>query len=243
MDKTILSGANDCWCPDKSHVKGVSDMTERFIRNHQFNFIKKQSDHVQRAHHTVSDPKVLQAVIFQSEAKIMELFPELNEDQRKVLEPITTCKSAQDFSDYLQKVCEHTIDFPAISEAQIKRLFPKNKKLKLPNLSAMDVSKLTYLGWLDIATNKIYYVYQDQGKFVGVEGKFTPGSKKNLCSFCHGYEEVALVSAISKAKSSISPDYYKAVGNYMCVDTHQCNKQITDVSNLEGFIARVLAKE
>jgi Elongation factor G-binding protein, N-terminal/FBP C-terminal treble-clef zinc-finger len=214
-------------------------MTERFIRNHQFNFIKKQSDHVQRAHHTVSDQKVLEAVIFQCEAKIMELFPESNEDQRKVLQPITTCRTAQDFTEFLKNVSACTIDFPTITDAQIKRLFPKSKKLKLPNLATIELSKLTYLGWIDIATSKIYYVYPKNGQFVGVEGRFTPVNKKNLCSLCQTHGEVALVSAITKAKSSISPDYYKAIGNYMCVDMEQCNQKITDVSNLESFIDRV----
>jgi len=215
-------------------------MTQPFIRNYQYNFIKKQADHVLRSHRTVSDPKVLEAVIFLAESKIMEQFPELSKEQKALLQPITTCKTAQDFAEYLSNVSEYTIDFPMITEAQIKRLFPKSKKLKMPNLANLELSTLTYLGWIDIATNKIYFVYPENGKFIGVEGRFTPGSKKNLCSLCHGHEEVALVTAISKAKSSISPDYYKAVGNYMCVDSAQCNKQITDVSHLEDFFQRVL---
>ncbi|MGG3882451.1 FusB/FusC family EF-G-binding protein [Brevibacillus panacihumi] len=215
-------------------------MTQPFIRNHQYNFIKKQADHVLRTHNTVSDPKVVEAVIFLAESKILEQFPELSKEQKELLQPITTCKTSQDFAEYLNRLSEYTIDFPAITEAQIKKLFPKTKKLKLPDLANMEISKLTYLGWIDIATNKIYFVYPENGKFIGVEGKFTPGNKKNLCSLCHGHEEVALVTAISKAKSSLSPDYYKAVGNYMCVDAEKCNKRITDVSQLEDFFQRVL---
>lgn len=33
-----------------------------------------------------------------------------------------------------------------------------------------------------------------------------------------------------------SPDYYKAVGNYMCINSHECNRNITDVTYLERFI-------
>ncbi|MDF2961451.1 MAG: Fibronectin-binding family protein, partial [Paenibacillus sp.] len=124
---------------------------------------------------------------------------------------------------------------------QIQKLFPKNKKLKIPDLSAIDNRYVTYLSWADISTNKLFMVYHLNGQFIGVEGKYTPTNKKSFCFLCNRYEDLALFSAISqKRPANSSPDYYKAVGNYLCMNSHECNKNITDITYLEKFIDTVI---
>jgi hypothetical protein len=216
-------------------------MFEPFIKNHQYNFIKMQTSILQNAYRTVHDPKVIEAVRYSAESKIMELFPDIKDDQREILQKLSALKGAEDFQQYLSSLVPYLVEFPQVSEKQIKKLFPKNKKLKLPDLSAIDFHYLTYLGWIDISTNKWYLVSWMGGVIMGVEARFTPTNKKDICSLCNGFGEVALVSAICKSRpANSSPDYYKAVGNYMCINSHECNKNITDVMNLERFIQNVL---
>jgi hypothetical protein len=81
------------------------------------------------------------------------------------------------------------------------------------------------------------------GQLVGVEGKYSPTNKKSICFLCNRHEEVAFFSAITKSKpANASPDYYKAIGNYLCVNSDICNKNITDVTALEKFIYDVVGR-
>ncbi|MFC5702730.1 FusB/FusC family EF-G-binding protein [Cohnella faecalis] len=217
-------------------------MCEPFIRNHEYNFIKKQADYVLYALRTVGDPKVLESVRLNAQAKVAELFPDLRDHRRTMLESISDLRTAEDFQKYLQALEPYLIEFPAITNKQIQKLFPKNKKLKLPDLAQVDFRYVSYLSWIDISTNKMFIVYPAAGgQFVGLEGRFTANNKKSYCFACNRIEELALFSAVSKKRpANASPDYYKSVGNYICMNGHECNKNMTDVSSLEKFIDSVL---
>lgn len=216
-------------------------MNEPFIRNFQYNFIKNQADSVLRALRTVGDPKILESVRLTALTKVTELFPHITDDRKKLLESIVDLKTADDFYNYLQSLEPYLVEFPRISQKQAEKLFPKNKKLRLPDLAQVDHRFVSYLSWTDISTSKMFLVYHRDGQFVGVEGRFTPTNKKSYCFVCNRYEELALFSAITKKRpANAAPDYYKSIGNYICLHGHECNKSITDVSPLEKFISSVL---
>lgn len=216
-------------------------MQQPFIRNHQFNLINKQVNLLHRTISTVTDPKVVESVRYSVHSKIMELFPDAAKDQKQTLEKISTLNTWEEFQYFLRSLEPLMEEFAPVSEKQIRKLFPKNKKLKVPHLGLVDYRYITYLGWTDIATNKMFLVYHLNGQLVGVEGRFTPLNAKSPCFLCNRHEEVAFFSAITKSKPlKASPDYYKAIGNYMCVDSEICNKNITDVTALEKFIQQVI---
>lgn len=216
-------------------------MMKPFIRNHQYNLIKKQADLLQHACSTVSDPKVVEAVRYSAQSKIIEAFPDATEHQKQLLEQLSTLNTAGEFEQYLHSLTPYMTEFAQVTENQLKKLFPKNKKLKLPDLSAIDYRQVTYLGWVDIATNKLFLVYDLNGQLVGIEGRYTPAVKKSICFLCNRHEEVALFSAITKTKpANASPDYYKAIGNYLCMNSDSCNKNMTDVTVLERFVRDVV---
>ena len=213
-----------------------------FIRNYQYNVIKNQADSVLRAIRTVGDPKVLESVRLTAIAKVEELFLDVRDDRKTMLDSIANLKTAEDFHTYIQALEPYMLEFPRITEKQIQKLFPKNKKLKLPDLEQTDWRYVTYLSWTDISTNKMFLVYHNGEQFVGVEGRFTVTNKKSYCFACNRFEELVLFSAISKKRPAHAlPDYYKSVGNYICMNGHTCNKNITDVSALEAFIGSVLS--
>ncbi|TJY41755.1 elongation factor G-binding protein [Cohnella pontilimi] len=216
-------------------------MCEPFIRNHQYNFIKNQADSVLHALRTVGDPKILESVRSSAQTKAAELFPDVTDNRKTMLESISSLKTADDFQKYLQALEPYIIEFPLITEKQIRKLFPKNKKLKLPDLSQIDLRYVSFLSWTDISTNKMFIVYHTGGQFVGVEGRYTATHKKSYCFVCNRYEELALFSAVSKKRPAhASSDYFKSVGNYICIHGHECNRNVTDVSSLEKFIDSVL---
>jgi hypothetical protein len=216
-------------------------MCKPFIRNHQYNVIKKQAGILQNALRTIADPKVLESVRYGTESKIVELFPDVTDIQKQMLERISALETAEDFQKYLREFEPYLVEFPQVTAEQIQKLFPKSKKLKIPDLSAIDNRYVTYLSWTDISTNKLFMAYHLNGQFIGVEGKYTPTNKKGFCFLCNRYEELALFSAIFKKRpANSSPDYYKAVGNYLCMNSHECNKNITDITSLEKFIDTVI---
>jgi len=216
-------------------------MVKPFIRNHQYNVVKKQAGILQHACNTVSDPKVVESVRYSAHSKVIETFPDATELQIQTLEQIATLRTAGDFQQYLHSLEPHMAEFGQVTEKQLKKLFPKNKKLKVPDLTAIDYRYVTYLGWTDIGTNKLFIVYYLNGQLVGVEGRYTPANKKGVCFLCKKHEEVALFTAITKSRpANASPEYYKAIGNYMCVDSNACNKNITDVTALEQYIQEVV---
>ncbi|CAG7641260.1 FusB/FusC family EF-G-binding protein [Paenibacillus allorhizosphaerae] len=216
-------------------------MITPFIRNHQYNLITKQLDLLQHAYNTVSDQKVVESVKYSAEAKIIEAFGHVTEDQQRLLSEISALKTADDFQKYALALEPYVIPFPQVTEKQIKKLFHKNKKLDIPKVASIDYAHSTYLGWIDISTNKMFLVYQQSGQIIGIEGKFTPTNKKSTCFICNKQREAALFTAVSKTRpANASPDYYKAVGNYMCIHSEDCNKSITDVTALEKFIQNVI---
>ncbi|TCZ80186.1 elongation factor G-binding protein [Paenibacillus albiflavus] len=216
-------------------------MTMTFIRNHQYNLITRQVGLLQQAYDNVSDKKVINGVKNNIHARIIAAFPEATELQIEQLDQAAALSSNDDCLQYLSSLKTNLIAFDTVTEKQIKKLFPKIKKLKVLDLESIDYRYITYLGWTDIATNRLFIVYHLNGKLVGIEGRYTPLTKKSTCFLCNRPQEVALYSAITKFKpTNAASDYYKAIGNYMCVDSTTCNKHITDVAKLEKFITDVV---
>ncbi|MBB6734370.1 FusB/FusC family EF-G-binding protein [Cohnella zeiphila] len=215
-------------------------MCQPFIRNHQYNQILKQAKLLQKAFETGSDPKVTESVRESALIHVMEAFPDATETQKQTLEQLVSLRSEEQFRDYMRSLEPLMEEFSPVTEQQLKKLFPKVKKLKVPDLSAVDFRYVTYLGWTDVATGKLFLVYRLDGRLVGIEGRFTPANKKGACFLCRRQEEVALFTAVTKSRpAGASPDYYKAIGNYMCTDSEVCNRNLTDTAILEKFVRDV----
>ncbi|WP_445491732.1 FusB/FusC family EF-G-binding protein [Niallia sp. 03133] len=210
-------------------------MTKKFIKNEQLNFIKKQIALIKDSTKKNVPQNVLAAVIDLANAKIFDLFPNVSLEQQEMLD-LSRLKTDKEYELYIQLLSDYLLSFPKITEQQLKKMFPKHKKLKLPDLSNIDHSQLTYLSWNDLRSNKKFIVYELEGKMVGIECEFAPTSKKNLCSFCNCFGEVAYFSTVTKAKKSKNPDYYKSIGNLICADSSECNKKITNVEYLTTFL-------
>ncbi|MFZ7942809.1 FusB/FusC family EF-G-binding protein [Neobacillus sp. 19] len=210
-------------------------MNEKFIKNEQFNFIKRQVDLIKDSYKKNTDPSVIKAVRELANAQIFELFPHAAGEQAERLD-LSKWKTDAEFDQYLQELAKCLIPFPTLTEQQVKKMFPKAKKLKVPNLLAFDFEKMTYLSWSDISTNKKFIIYELNENLMGIECKYSILNKDNICSFCNRFGKVAFITTITKAKKSNNPDYYKAIGNYICLDSAECNKKITSVAYLTEFL-------
>ncbi|WP_136605364.1 FusB/FusC family EF-G-binding protein [Paenibacillus dokdonensis] len=213
-------------------------MSTPFIRNHQYNIIKKQAEFLQKTLRTVADRRVLETVRYRAATNIIEAFPGLTKDQQRMLEQISTFETAFDFQRYLSALEPYLEPYPPITLKQIQKLFPKNKKLKIPDLGSIDFRYVTYLSWVDIATNKLFIVYPFEGQFIGIEGRITPTHKKGYCLFCNRHQELAFLAVKTKPANAL-PDHYSSIGQYVCIENQGCNQSITDTASLEKFILSV----
>ncbi|MDF2857602.1 MAG: elongation factor G-binding protein [Neobacillus sp.] len=217
-------------------------MSVKYMKNANLNIIQKQVALIKDSYKKNAAPNVIQAAKDLANAKIMELFPNATKEQKEMLD-LSALKADQEFDRYIKQLYDYLIPFPTVTEAQLKKMFPKNKKLKLPDLDKINHNHLTYLSWVDISSNKKFIVYELEGKMVGIECKYTISSKDNSCSFCNRFGQVAFISTITKEKKVKNPDYYKAIGNYICYDSAECNKKITNVEYLTSFLKESLGEK
>ena len=217
-------------------------MTEKYIKNADFNFIQNQVALIKDSYKKNAAPNVIQAIRDLANMKIIELFPNATNEQKGMLD-LSALKTDQEYDKYMKQLQDYLLPFPKISEAQLKKMFPKNKKLKLPDLDKMNLDQLSYLSWVDISTNKKFIVFEVEEKLVGIECKYTLLPKDNICSFCNRFGQVAFISTVTKAKKAKNPDYYKAIGNYICFESSECNKKITNVDYLTTFLKESLGEK
>jgi Holliday junction resolvasome RuvABC DNA-binding subunit len=209
---------------------------DAFIRNDQYNFISYQTQVLINGYATVNDLGVLQALRALVRDKVMDLFEELGREEMSIIEKITEIKDSTHAEEYLEELKEYVIPFHNVNEKELKKMFPKVKKLRVPDMKEMDYKALSYLGWNDFGQESKYLVTDVDGRLKGIKGTFKNSSKKGLCTICHTFSEVGLF--VSQSKKSSRGTYVKK-GNYICQDSVECNGKLKDLDKLDDFIERM----
>ncbi|MFD1885524.1 FusB/FusC family EF-G-binding protein [Paenibacillus wenxiniae] len=209
-------------------------MLKPFIYNHQRNVIQKQANFLLKTMRSVADRKVLATVRDTAVNHVVDAFGALTAEQYALLEQLSSYEAAHELQQYVDQLDRYVIPFPDVSPQQVQKLFPKAKKLKVPDLATIDLLHTTYLRWIDIATNRLYIVYPYEGTLVGIEGQITPMNKNGFCMFCHRNQELGFFNV--KTKNGGSPDNFSSLGQYVCMDNDACNHNITNTVALERFI-------
>lgn len=224
------------------HVKETSDKQgtagerpEAFIRNDQFNFIKGQTKILVNGKASSSDAEVLSVLRHLAQEKVFSLFPSLNDEQKAVLKPLTAVKETAEAEAFLEQLSAYLLPFKSVTDQNLKKLFPKAKKLKGPKLETVDFKKLSYLGWIESAT-LMYLVIERDGRLEGIHGSFNRSAKHGICSICNKHNEVGLFTAKTKGSSQ---DNFVKRGNYICQDNDACNRNIDTLERLHDFVERL----
>ncbi|MBL0386931.1 FusB/FusC family EF-G-binding protein [Tumebacillus sp. ITR2] len=212
---------------------------EPFLKPYHLNLIRSQVNLLIGAFYFAGDYRVVDA---SRESALHTLYSEIHcttPEQRELLTDAGKVRDKDELKQYLARLEPYVIPFPTITGSEIRKLFPKVKKLVLPDLDALDFSKLTYLGWRDIATQSLYVVYRMNGKWIGAECSYVMGPKNRAyqCTWCqrpHGGDGVALVT--KQIKNRQIQDGYKVIGNHICLDSSRCNATMTDPAEFEKFI-------
>ncbi|MFD2170390.1 FusB/FusC family EF-G-binding protein [Tumebacillus lipolyticus] len=210
-----------------------------FLHPHQINAIRQQLHSLIGAFYFAGDYRVLEASRQNVQHTLLSMVPEATPAQRQLLEDAKNVRDRDELKAYMARLEPYVIPFQEITAAEIRKLFPKVKKLVLPPLAELDRTKLTYLGWRDIATHSIYLVHQIDGRWVGTECKYvpTPKNRTMICMWCNTVgqgDEVALVTAQVKTRQL---DGYKTYGNHLCLNSHTCNSRLTSTTEMEAYLA------
>jgi hypothetical protein len=206
---------------------------EAFIKSYQYNFIKKQTQILINGHSSVNDMDVLNTLKAIAKEKVLNLFIDISDEQKRLLNPVHKVEDKADAEKFLSELKPYVIPFKQLTEQILKKLFPKAKKLKLPSLENVDLKEITYLGWEDKGSNKKYIVTDYQNKLIGLQGSFRYVNKKGICALCNGLEELGMF--LSEKKGTGIDTFIKR-GNYICQDSLKCNQNLTTGDKLGEFI-------
>lgn len=221
--------------------KEVLDFMKAFIKKHEYNYIRKRLYDLNNAFRGCVDIDIIEATKAYKHRQILNIFTNLSEEEKELLD-ISKLTTPVHIDKYLAELNEYVYGMPNITNAQISRLFKKEKKLKLPSLNAQD-SKNVYLSWIDQSIRKLFVAYNMNGKLIGMACRITNCGSNNthLCVLCNhvgGENEVAFVSPMCKTPNT-GEGAYRSIGFDMCLDSAKCNERITAIDKLEKFLKDV----
>lgn len=208
---------------------------EPFLAPYQYHFLKSQGLKLVSARTSSTDTNVINAVRGIVEESIFYQFQHCAKEEMQLVERMNAVKDEREIEQILAELHPFIIPFQT-TENQIKKLFPKVKKLKVPDLDHMDTKQITYLTWWDPGTHKKFIVTVRDGKQWGVHGTFHKEAQKGICSICGQHEETGLFLVERKGKEIGT---YKKKGNYICSDGEACNQNLTRLDKLDEFLARL----
>ncbi|MDB1931955.1 MULTISPECIES: FusB/FusC family EF-G-binding protein [Clostridium] len=212
---------------------------EPFIKNHEFNYIKRCMKDLNNSLVLCVDKDIIQANKLYINQKILDKFSNLSKEQKNLLD-ISKITEQYQIDFYLEKLLNYVYESPNITNAQINRLFKKEKKFKLPSEDIFNI-KTTYLGWIDNQIRKLFIAYNLDGNLVGMACRISNPEPKSshrcvLCNHIGKENEVAFVSPICKQSSK---DAYKSIGFDICLNSKDCNERIVSIDKLEDLLKTV----
>ena len=205
---------------------------EPFIQPIQYNMLREQAKKLVNGRRVTKDKAVIKALKGLIEEKSSETFIGLNVDQQKLIDQILDLENKEQLEMYLGEIKEFIIPFPEVSEQTAKKLFPKDKKLKVPKQTVDERSNTVYFCITDLGTNRKYIIYEEAGELVGRRGTYGNQVKKGICAICNHLEDVTMFMINTKKGNEGT---YTKQGNTICMDSVKCNENITDSTKLMEF--------
>ncbi|KMN38528.1 MULTISPECIES: elongation factor G-binding protein [Lysinibacillus] len=140
---------------------------------------------------------------------------------------------------FLEQLKPYVIPFKPVTASTLKALFKKEKKLKLPNLEALDFQQICYLAWDDAGTHRKYVVLEQNGQLKGIKGIFANNTVRGICAICNRHSDVGLFTTSIKGQVVGT---FTNHSNYICADSQTCNEHVTDMNRTLEFFERITQK-
>ncbi|MFC6180759.1 FusB/FusC family EF-G-binding protein [Lactiplantibacillus daowaiensis] len=210
------------------------------ITAYEYSTITQQVNHLVSVNRSVNDRQVRAAILAQTLDCITPLLPSAAPATEAFLTGLQVdWLTRADAAQLLETLVPMVVPFPQLTAKQLAKLFRKVKKLKQPTWADLKRYELTYLGWNDGGNQKKYLVAPYHDQLIGIQGELSPKTVKGVCAICQTIGNVALFMATTKASGLGT---YTKKGNYICRDSNQCNRQLTDPQALTDFLTVVQPK-
>lgn len=204
------------------------------LKSHEYHRIKNLTFDLVNIYHSVNDKSTVNAVYAQVAGEILQL-TDLSE-VRQFLSAIENPKLSREQAEKLLLELKPLVEpFPLMNETQIRKLFKKVKKLKIPAVTNWDMRDVTYFAWNEVASGRKYILTADGRGFYGT----ISGSMKNICAIC---QKTSIVTQFLATTRTGADGTYTKNGTYICLDSDQCNRQIQSAEGLENFLEMIREK-
>ncbi|WP_431029718.1 FBP domain-containing protein [Lysinibacillus sp. LZ02] len=197
----------------------------------QMHLVEKQTMKLLNSIATTKDESVLNAVRGVIDTTLTEA-----DVPRFIIDDVLVVKERPQLEPFMTFVKLNVEPFPDVSEQVVKRLWKKDKKVKPPKVTDPLV---TFVSWDDTTTRSRYFVYEQEGKLVGVKGVLSMEKRQGICALCQQHKDVSLFT--TKEKGDIEGTY-KTYSQYICADTMSCERNIDSAEKLQSFMETVRSK-
>lgn len=202
-----------------------------FLSVADFHLIIQQLNKIINAYAMSKDSNVIQAVKGLVETELKARLVECDA-QEEVIKQMLLVTERTDADLYIHNIQQYVVPFKQVSDSNLASLFKKEKKLKLPNMKAIDLSRTVYLAWDNPSNHHRYMVIEQNGKLKGLKGLIDNKVIKGICSICNHHADVSLFTTTVKGNT---PDHFIKHSNYICTDSQNCNTNVSDTSRIIDF--------
>lgn len=202
------------------------------LKPYEYWYCKQQISELISAYHSVNDKQTIATLQTLIHGKTEEFFSRTSLLEVYWERFLDVTITREKFNTLFEEMKRFVIPMDAPSTKQIEKSFRKVKKMQYPELASLDFRELNYLGWNDRGTNRKYLIRKKAGRFIGVYGSFSTDAQKGHCAICNQISTVAFFLATTK---SAGDGTYTKKGNYICTDSDQCNRQMTQLDSFERF--------
>ncbi len=158
---------------------------------------------------------------------------EKTDEVAQFLEPLLEAKTEVEVSAYEALIERYTKPFPSLTNEQLRNMWKKEKKLKVPNVELVDWGELVYFTWKDMTTRTQYIVAHDGTRYVTVKGTIGMAVKDGICAICNEPTETRSFTVTHRVKGQ-----QRSQTNAICANPTDCNARLADEQRLHRFIER-----
>lgn len=212
-------------------------MTETFLSVGQFHKIKQMLQKFMNAKKTTNDKDTLLAVQSIIEDDLKDEMQNI-ESVQAIIDELFHVNDAATAELFLAQLKTYVIPFPKPNATDLKKLFKKDKKLKLPEIELYDFQETMYFSWEDHGSNKQYIVTHNGSEFHAMSGVVDNKQIKGVCTFCRKHSNTRLFTTKKKG----SGDLYVKNSQYICVDSTECNGNLTSIEIINDWIENLEKK-
>lgn len=195
-------------------------------------FINRQVTKLLNARTASKDKDVIAAVKGLIETELMEQLPDQPETQQ-IINQVLEVEDRTHADLFLHALKAYVAPFQSPQADELKKLFKKEKRLRLPKLEAYDWKTVTYLSWKDQGTHRQYFVAQQDGEWKTLQGVTQTNTVKGVCRICRHHTLVNLFTATVKGKAE---DAFTSYSHYICEDPAVCNANLDNQEQIFSFI-------